>query len=190
MIMHGAVASAQSVRLDLYHLLAAPHQNEENSFDFTLPTVTGKEYLDLVEIVVMNKGGHASAPSTFNIGELADEVFALIKKKSKKYRIRRGLRLHLLLYSTDWRMHLNDSAISLLRLYSHRRQQHFKSIACFNPITTTHGVIWQVYPVPPDVAVEQLAVSEAELRSRTLKQGAPMKWVATPDSSGVTMNFE
>jgi hypothetical protein len=65
------------------------------------------------------------------VGDFADAVFELVKKKSRKYGGRRRVPLHLLLYSTDWRFLLSESVITLVRLYCARRPHVFSSIVYY-----------------------------------------------------------
>jgi hypothetical protein len=48
-ILWAALGASHAPGMDPYQLVAAPKQNQENHFDFTLITERGEEYLDLME---------------------------------------------------------------------------------------------------------------------------------------------
>jgi hypothetical protein len=185
-ILAGGINAAVAQSVPLYELVGEPVQNEENHFDFTLPTAHGDEYVDLVEVVL--PGGYEAAPSSYGVGAFADHMFALVKKKAKRYGMRRRSNVHLLLYSTDWKFLPSESVIALLSLYCYRRPHGFKTIAVTAPIDAEASIIWRAFPPHPSLdAVANL--NEHELRHRVLHQGDPTAVVPTPDGLGFQWPF-
>src|SRR5689334_10540256 len=90
-------------KLNPYNLVADPIQNEEDNFDFTLPTSSGHHFLDLMEIAPLDVMGcsYDSAPSSYVAGELSDLILGKILAKSKNYGSSPKAQIHLLLYATD-----------------------------------------------------------------------------------------
>jgi len=78
LMMSGALTSAKARGIEVYSLTGEPSQNDENNFDFDLPTVRGTEYLDLTEIALLkNRGGYSAGATVFPVGDFADAVFEL-----------------------------------------------------------------------------------------------------------------
>jgi hypothetical protein len=189
LMLSGAITAAKARNIDVYSLTEDPRHNDENNFDFDLPTSRGVEHLDLAEIALLKKrGGYTSGATVFPVGDFADAVFELIKAKDRKYGLSRNLPVHLLLYSTDWRFLLSESVITLVQLFCARKQHRFRSILYYAPITEAEGIAWQLYPSPLG-PVEVAAVSELVLRGKTLHQADPTAIVATPDKMGATFHF-
>jgi hypothetical protein len=63
-ILNEALARASQLSLDPYGLTEPPAQNPESHFDFTLRTVRGVEYLDLMEIVAWKATRDRTRPTT------------------------------------------------------------------------------------------------------------------------------
>jgi hypothetical protein len=63
MILDGCLRALAGSGDNPYALAGEPAQNEENNFDFTLPTARGPEYLDLVEVADLSrsKGSYEAA---------------------------------------------------------------------------------------------------------------------------------
>jgi hypothetical protein len=181
-ILTSAIEAARLQQVELYDLAADPIQNVENHFDFTLPTPAGDEYLDLVEVVL--PGGYVNAPPSIQVGDMADHMLGLVKKKSRRYGARRRSNIHLLLYSTDWKFLPSESVISLVSLYCHRRPHGFKTVAVVAPIFPERAVLWRVFPPHPTAEVVT-AVNERELRSRVLHQFSPLAAEQTTGAQGI-----
>ena len=93
------LGSANKQGLNPFELVGEPVQNPENNFDFTIPTPSGEEYLDLMEIAPLDivGGTHETAPASYMSGEFADIIMTKILTKSQGYgRAPRAL-IHLLL---------------------------------------------------------------------------------------------
>jgi hypothetical protein len=181
-ILEGALKSTKAQGIPLYDLSHPPIQNEENHFDFTLLTGGGEEFLDLVEVVL--PGGYSGAPASYGVGDFADHMFGLVKKKSKKYGTRRRSNIHLLLYSTDWKFLPSESVITLFSLYCYRRPHGFKTVAVTAPIMAGAAVLWRAFPPFPS-ADAIVGADEQYLRGRVLHQMDPQAAEATPDGLGV-----
>src|SRR4051812_1734477 len=82
-ILRQALDAASAQQIELYDLQEEPIQNAENDFDFTLRTPAGNEFLDLVEFVAA--GGYTKAPSRYNVGDMAERLFDLVRMKARKY---------------------------------------------------------------------------------------------------------
>jgi hypothetical protein len=185
-IMVGAVGAAKAQSIPLYELVSEPIQNEENHFDFTLPTDTGNEFVDLVEVVL--PGGYRQAAASYGVGAFADHMFSLVKKKALKYGMRRRSNIHLLLYSTDWKFIPSESVVALLTLYCFRRPHGFKTVAVVAPIDSDSAILWRAFPPFPSAAVIP-TIDEKSLRKRVLHQGNPLGVVPTADGKGFHWTF-
>lgn len=137
---------------DPYQLTGNPVQNPESDFDFTLPTVAGTEYLDLMEIAPLDTvaGSYADAPGSYNHGEMADFICEKVLGKSRKYRAKPQPPIHLLLYSTDWRFRVGDGVLIIVAHCLARGDHGFKTVLYFVPDDETHGQAKRVYPLPPE----------------------------------------
>lgn len=166
-IFQRTLDNAQQLGIDLFSLTGPPLQNQEADFDFTLPTVYGNEYLDLVEIMPPNwvRGKHGDAPGSYRNGAFADAVFTVIRAKSVKYGLARGgpTNVHLLLYPTDWRLRISDSVQIILSCRLSHEPLGFKSIVVYQPDDDVNGVVTRLHSQES----QQPSALEAEsLRSR------------------------
>lgn len=160
-VCFGALRSQRNVGLDLWRCRAEPVQLAEADFDFALDTSGGREYLDLVEFAPLAPlgGEYNRAPATTKNGDVADQVWELIAKKSEHYGGLRGIKVHLFIYSTDFRFRLGPSVIALLAIRSSRTAHGFQSIAHYTPLSAEVGWIQAVFgdgvPVPPVSSEEE-----------------------------------
>jgi len=143
------LASARKKGVNLYNLTEKPVQNLEDDFDFTLNTQFGKQYLDLMEVAPLEEidGSYLQAPASYNNGEMADRVWAKLEGKSRKYGTHRPERIHLLLYSTDWRFRLADGVLGLLRFRAKSEDLVFASIVYYSPADQESGTVTILHPV-------------------------------------------
>jgi hypothetical protein len=139
-----------------YDLIAEPVQNPQNSFDFTLSTSSGEQYLDLMEVAPLEhiQGSYANAPHSYNHGWFADAVLEKVDAKSKKYGPSPRAVIHLLLYSTDWRFRIAEEVITLLAYWCICRTPCFKTIVYYilhNQIQEEiQGELKLIYPRLPE----------------------------------------
>lgn len=147
-ILHSALAAAAAQKHDMYALTGRPIQNREYDFDFTLPTARGDQYMDLLEAAPLEEygGAYDKVPQTMRAGELAKKVYALIERKSSKYPGGQASPIHLLLYSTDWRLSLPPSVLTLLAHWLRRRPHVFRTVAYYLPAGINRS-IW--HPLLP-----------------------------------------
>jgi hypothetical protein len=158
-ILEHALASARAgAGVDPYRLVSPPVRNPEPDFDFTLPTATGTEHLDLQEIVVLPKGasGYEDGRPVYDAEAMAEAVFQKIAEKSKHYGKPR-LPIHLLLYATDWRFRLVDSVVQRLILLLAQRKHVFVTISYFTPDDEENGEFISLYPVAKELLAEYAA---------------------------------
>lgn len=149
-IVAGTLTAAKFMRYNPYNLAGEPVQNPENDFDFTLPTKSGSEYLDLAEVAPLDGvRGYANAPANYNAGEFAESAWTVVKKKAAKYGMRRSIPVHLLLYSTDFRFNPSERVILLLQSYCARRQHRFRTVLWYRPIMADEGCSRQSFRRPP-----------------------------------------
>jgi hypothetical protein len=185
-MMEGALRALESSGLDVYHLTRKPVQLSEDNFDFELPTATGTDFLDLIEFApLQNYGGsYENAPNKHNVGQLADQAWELIKKKSRKYGGGRRVRVHLLMYATDFRFLFSDSVVALLTLWCARRYHAFRSVVYYVPIGTDSGMARVLHPgIIPETLLT--AGDEHRLRNRELTNLDPRQFQPTPDGAGI-----
>ena len=165
-----------------YELTGEPTQNAENDYDFTLPTVSGTEYPDLMEVAPLEavRGSYRDAPGSYNHGELADFIVDKLSAKSEKYRANLQPSIHLLLYTTDWRFRVTDNVLLLVGNQCRQNDHSFKTIIYCVPDDATHGEAKRVYPLPPDVFKN---LDEQAARQRTSIIGDPTRMIAGSGSS-------
>jgi hypothetical protein len=181
-IMTFVISGLRKTGTNFYKLVGNPVQNPEDDFDFTLPTKSGKEYLELMEVAALDHvgGSYNAAPASYNHGELADYVYAKLMAKAKKYGSPSHVPVHLLLYTTDWRFRLSQNVLALLAYWCLRREHLFKTILYFVPDDATHGEARIVYPI----ASESLAnFDEQAARNRRSIIGDPTRLQVNPDGS-------
>lgn len=168
--------------LNPYGLVADPVQNPEDDFDFTLPTESGKEYLELMEVAALEHlpGSYETAPASYNHGELADHVYAKVMTKAKKYGPAPQPPVHLLLYTTDWRFRLSENVLALLGYWCLSGEHPFKTILYFVPDDATHGEAKRIYPLPADTFA---TFDERAARNRRSIIGDPSRMRVNPDGS-------
>jgi hypothetical protein len=135
-----------------YKLTEEPIQNPESDYDFTLQTVSGTEYLELMEVAPLEGvgGSYQKAPGSYNHGELADFIYDKLIAKSTKYRARPLPRIHLLLYTTDWRFLVSYNVLRLVGYCCQQTEHSFKTIIYFAPQDATQGDAKILYPLPPN----------------------------------------
>jgi len=132
------------------NLIGEPIRNRENFFDYSISTTRGQEYIDLMEIAMLEKvaGSYDRMPETTDSGLFADYVWEQIDRKSSHYGGKPRSNLHLLLYSTDYRFDLTDSAEELIAYFANCRPHAFNSIFNFEPYDQQHGRLYKIYPRP------------------------------------------
>jgi len=137
-----------------YKLLDKPCRNPEAHFDFTLPTESGLEYLDLMEIVVTpgrsGPRGHEAGPLAYDAHDMAEAIFQKVAAKSRHYG-RPQKPIHLLLYPTDWRFRLAEPVSQMLALFLSRRLHAFQSVSYFAPDSPVDGEFRILYPLGREV---------------------------------------
>ena len=169
---------------DPYNLTGEPIQNPENDYDFTLPTISGLEYLELMEVAPLEGvgGSYQKASGSYNHGELADFIYDKLIAKSTKYHARPLPPIHLMLYTTDWRFRVTDGVLFLVGYRCLQTEHNFKTIIYFYPDDATHGEAKRVYPLPPK-AFKDFDIQGA--RNRITMQGDPTKIYVESDGSVV-----
>lgn len=150
-ILQAAITNSQKKGFDLYALVGEPKQNEEDDFDFTLPTGAGIQYLDLMEVAPLRgTGSHSKAAGAYVVAAMADAVWEEIKRKSEGYGSNPRSIIHLLMYSTDWRFAIDGEVAKLLGFWSLKREHCFESIALYTPFDVAEGEVVRIYPRSPE----------------------------------------
>ena len=165
-ILNGALATAARQKSgDPYGLTKPPEQNKENDFDFTLTTRTGKAYLDLLEAAPLSDfgGRYENVPQIIRVGEMAEAVVALVMKKNAHYQGVWRTPIHLLVYSTDWRLSLSASVLTLLAHWLRTKPHGFATVNYFLPAGVVRS-IW--HPLFPSSDKELMNINEDEVSSR------------------------
>jgi hypothetical protein len=150
-ILAAALSAAGKATLKLYDLTGEPVQNREQDFDFTLPTPRGAEFLDLVELAPLQAlaGQYDNARSAYRIGDIAEQAYRPIRAKSHHYRaVNSPCTMHLLAYTTDWRLRLPKPAQNLIRFWLSTEPHGFRTISYFAPDSADDGEISILYPTP------------------------------------------
>ena len=131
-ILAAALSAAGKAMLKPYDLTGEPVQNPEQDFDFTLPTPRGAEFLDLVELAPLQAlaGRYDNARSAYRIGDIAEQAYRHIRAKSDHYRaVNSSCTMHLLAYTTDWRLRLPEPAQNLIRSWLSTEPHGFRTFA-------------------------------------------------------------
>lgn len=183
-VLNLLLSSKPELRTDLYRLVGDPSQNPESHFDFSLPTSAGEEYLDLMEVAPLQRfrGSYANAPGAYKDGDFADAVWAQIESKSKKYGTSATRRVHLLLYTTDWRFLVEDNVLDLIAFRASKGGHAFASIVYVVPMDERTGDVVVVYPRTPSSFAD---FDEAARRSRGTMLGDPTRIYVEPGGAVV-----
>jgi hypothetical protein len=130
-----------------------PDQNPEDDFDYTIQTPYGIQYLDLMEVFVGTTGPHSSAPAAFDGRKRAEEIADAVMNKSESYG-QPARPLHLLLYSTDWRLSLHPPVAEILAVALSTRPHVFETIVYFGPLDGDGGFVFRMWPLTGEVLAE------------------------------------
>jgi hypothetical protein len=134
---------------DLFDIRTVPTQNpERNDFpDFFLP-VSGPQnrYLEVTEFAPLSGlGTYDQIPHTFQRGGLADRAAAAVLAKWEHYR--EGARgAALLMYTADWRLHLDEPTVELFRRTLARREHGFSIVIYYALLDDIGGELYLIAP--------------------------------------------
>jgi len=130
-------------------------QNHINDLDFTLHTTYGKKYLELMEIAPLEhiKGGYDKAPNSYNDYNFTESVYDKLMSKSASYQNTSESNIWLLIYPTDYRFVLSDTATALLQYWTITRSHYFEYIFYFTLFDETAGLLHWIYPSSQDYFV-------------------------------------
>jgi hypothetical protein len=151
-VLESALLASKHGGLDLYsfyRLAGKPVQYEaENNFDYMLPTATGQEQLDLEEVAPLERLGRSydAVELAYLHGERADAIYSLIRKKVQGYGPNPSSVIHLMLYATDWRLHICTGVLDLLSYWLLRDEHWFKSVVYFAPEAEGSGELEVIFP--------------------------------------------
>jgi hypothetical protein len=154
-----------------------PRQLAESDFDFAFDLADCTEYLDLSEVAPLEgvKGGYEGLPTRMTTGRHVDAILALVRKKAEHYRSRSKLKVHLLLYTTDFRLLASHGSVALLKMVLRRDPPRFASVSYYAPIQADSGLLHVLFPAPD--GVPYLSVDdERKLRAGEVINCDPRKW--------------
>ncbi len=154
-IVEGATATAAKEGVQLFGQTSRPVRNTANPFDFTVPTESGDQYLDLLEVAPLSyvDGSHDKGPAPYYQGELADRVWSEIQRKALKYGPPLGA-IHLLVFPTDWRLHVSNGTLQLMAVFLAKRRHPFSTVVYYAPDDAGWGDLRVVHPIrakPDDI---------------------------------------
>lgn len=183
-ILQAGLATAALSGQDPYQLLQQPTQNDENHFDFTLRTAQGEEYLDLMEAAPLQHygGSYEAVPQVLNVGELAAAVYELVLRKNAKYQGIWARPIHLLLYTTDWRLSLPPSVMTLLAHWFRTKSHGFATVAYFLPAGVVRPHWCMLFP-STDPELDD--IDESQVAQRVAARIDPSE--ISKDSDGTTV---
>ena len=117
-------------------------QNAERNLDFTLRTSQGNKLLELMEIAPLEhiQGSYDEASNSYNNAEFAISVHEKLMKKSDGYTSREESNISLLLYPTDYRFALSDTAVAWLQYLTITQAHYFECIFYFFLLDNKSGV--------------------------------------------------
>lgn len=170
---------------DFYELLGPPERNGEDNLDFTLRTRSGNQYLELVEFAPLEPvgGRYEALPGKYVAGAMADALYACIDKKLKKYGSHTAPLVHLLVYTTDWRLALHPWVAGLVSFRCTMANIPFASVAHFTPSDEACGTLLPLHPAPPGVFA---GYCESRVRSRVFYLSDITRPERSVDGRGVT----
>jgi len=154
-IIAGATATAAKEGVRLFGQTSRPIRSTANPFDFTVPTESGDQYLDLLEAAPLSyvEGSHEKGPGPYYQGEMADRVWSEIQRKASKYAPIIAA-IHLLIFPTDWRLHFSDGTLQLIALRLAKRRHPFSTVVYYAPDDAGWGDLRVVHPIrakPDDI---------------------------------------
>jgi hypothetical protein len=183
-VVAGLMRSCQGTERFLEDLDGQPTQNAQSDHDFTLKKPTGNERLELVEIApAQTAGPPGSTPAPANNGAYADMVRDIILTKTKKYGLVKAAgqaKVHLLLYSTDWKLRVPVAVKEILMAELAHIEHGFVSILIYEQDDDDQGEVMQLAPVSSDVLA---TISVAQLRDRQTVQFDLTKFTVHDDGS-------
>jgi hypothetical protein len=132
-----------------YFFISNPQKNELDDFDFSVTTPKGKAHLELMEIapLELHRGGHESAPNSYDRYELAEFIHSKIVKKSEKYPANLSGELFLLLYITNYKFVLSVTTLHILRYFCHKSPLKLDVIFLYTPLDEIEGHVNWVHPM-------------------------------------------
>ncbi len=148
-MLRRVLASPNEAALKFYKLSGTPIRNPESHFDFTLPTINGLQYLDLMEIKPTD-GRHATAPGSYWVWDFAEAVYAQLKRKSDKYGAERADKIHLVLYNTDWRQVPDRGVMQLLMVWLAHGTHCFRTVVNYALYGGGDGELFRLFPSRPE----------------------------------------
>jgi hypothetical protein len=154
-IVEGATATAAKQGVRLFGQTSRPVRNPAHPFDFTLLTESGEQYLDLLEVAPLAyvDGSHDKGPGPYSQGELADRAWSEIQRKARKYGPPPAA-IHLLVFPTDWRLHVSDGTLQLMAVFLAKRRHPFSTVVYYAPDDAGWGDLRVVHPIrakPDDI---------------------------------------
>lgn len=143
--------------------------NPENDLDFSVTMAHGRARLELIETAVLS-GPYENAATSHCIYDFAKSVLQKIRGKSHKYS--RGEHF-LLLYATHFTFALSDAEIYCLRVWLNESAPAFNAVFYFSPFISKQGLLFWLYPVPPNM---RQGVDPETFREKTCYTLDPGKW--------------
>ena len=151
-IVTRAMSALKQSGQDPYHLNGAPTQNLECDFDFTLRTERGTEFLELTEFAPLNivGGSYENVPPVHDAELFAGLVWEAVMSKSRHYA---GLqeRLHLMLYTTECKLHLSTLCQGHLAYRAQTETHLFQSIVYALPLASGRTFASVIFPKETEV---------------------------------------
>ena len=139
------VDGANEIRSERFRF-AHLNRNPQQDLDFTVGVAGRSIYLELLEVAPLNEGGYETAPPVHRPYDMAEWIFAQIRKKGTRQGP--GLDRILLLYVTHWGFHLSGTTVALLQYWLLAEDFGYLEIHIYEPLDAEHGNISTLVPVP------------------------------------------
>lgn len=125
-------------------------QNTQNHFDFTLETLSGPIYMDLMEVMYQVGPGnpYQNGGKPIHCGYYALQIMNKIMGKSSKYGASKNVPHHLLIYNTHWDFSLPPELIKLLQHKLLISEHNFEKIFYLSMTDNINPQVFQIYPTP------------------------------------------
>lgn len=141
------IRSGRDSGLFNFQLKDDPIRNETDDFDFTLPTVEGQKYLELMEVAPLEhiQGTYEDALNFYNEYDFAKYIYQKLLNKSNRYKGSTDIDINLLVYVTDWKFVLSRTIIALIQYWTLQEEHCFEGIFYFSHLSPKEGVVSVIY---------------------------------------------
>jgi hypothetical protein len=129
------------------------------------------------------RGGYEGSPTTFPRKRLVNAIMSLIQQKGMHYGLNRRVKVHLLLYTTDFRFLVSDGVVLLAKLALQRNHYRFASVCYYAPIDKEAGVLQVLHPPPGGLPYVSVG-DEGRMLEGVMTNFDPRQWHVDAEKGG------